>query len=213
VSRAATTERVTKHGSGDVGHESYDGRSLLYAPALEPLLPPGLTVDTLDNRGRTGFLAVALVQTRRLRPAGWPSSLGSDFFLSGYRIFTRFTTPEGHSLRGLRILRSDTDRVTMAIAGNLLTHYNYRIAQVDFQSMNGELSVKVATPGGEADLSVRANLDDHEPWLPANSCFADEKPPVVSPDRCLTPSTTNPRRIPSLPFVVVADSGVHGLST
>lgn len=31
-----TIERVTKHGSGDVGHESHDGRSLLYAQALEP---------------------------------------------------------------------------------------------------------------------------------------------------------------------------------
>src|SRR5438132_189963 len=56
----------------------------LPAPALEPLLAPGLEVDRV---GDLGILAVALVQTRDLRPAGWPSAMGLDFFLSGYRVF------------------------------------------------------------------------------------------------------------------------------
>jgi hypothetical protein len=33
-------------------------------------------------------------------------------------------------MRGLRILRSDTDNRLMAWSGNLLTHYGYRYAQV-----------------------------------------------------------------------------------
>ena len=53
--------------------------------------------DTADNLRRTltdfartlheghGFLAIARVQTERLRPTGWPAFLGRDFFLSGYR--------------------------------------------------------------------------------------------------------------------------------
>ena len=94
------------------------------APALQPLLPPGLLLDTLNDQDETGFLAIALVQTRRLRPAGFPRLLGRDFFLSGYRIFTTFHTPTGRTLRGLRILRSDTNRRLMACSGNLLTHYN-----------------------------------------------------------------------------------------
>ena len=59
----------------------------LPAATLRPLLPPGLTLDEYDGQG---FVAVALVQTRRLRPAGWPTWSGQDFFLTGYRVFTRF---------------------------------------------------------------------------------------------------------------------------
>ena len=36
--------------------------------------------------------------------------LGQDFVLTGYRIFAKFRTPGGRTLRGLRILRSDADR-------------------------------------------------------------------------------------------------------
>src|SRR5436190_7657676 len=87
---------------------------------LSPLLPAGLVVDTF---GDFGFLAIALVQTRDLRPVGMPQLFGQRFFLSGYRIFTRYRTAEGRVLRGLRILRSDTDSALMKYAGNALTHY------------------------------------------------------------------------------------------
>ena len=98
---------------------------------LQPLLPPGLVLDSL---GDYAFLAVAIVQTEALRPAGLPRALGQDFFLCGYRIFVRFRTASGRILRGLRILRSDTDRRLMLVFGNLLTHYQYRLAQVSVQA-------------------------------------------------------------------------------
>src|SRR5258705_586588 len=74
---------------------------------LRPLLPPGLELDTFDD---FGFVAVALVQTYRLRPAFLPGWMGQSFFLSGYRIFARFTTHSGLTLLGLRVLRSVTGR-------------------------------------------------------------------------------------------------------
>src|SRR5919198_4432964 len=92
---------------------------------LEPLVPPGLVLDTYRD---FAFTAIALVQTERLRPAFLPASLGLDFFLTGYRIFVRVAdTP---SLRGLYILRSDADRRLMVVLGNLLTHYSYRLADI-----------------------------------------------------------------------------------
>jgi len=94
---------------------------------LEPMLPPGLT---LDARGELGFMAVAMVQTRRLRPAFLPARFGQDFFLAGYRIFARFRRPSGGMIRGLRILRSDADRRLMVWLGNALTHYHYLPARV-----------------------------------------------------------------------------------
>jgi hypothetical protein len=73
---------------------------------LRPLLPPGLVLDAYEG---SGFVAIALVQTERLRPVGVPPALGRDFFLSGYRIFSRLRRPDGKVLRGLRIIRSDAD--------------------------------------------------------------------------------------------------------
>src|SRR5689334_8881523 len=89
---------------------------------LRPFLPPGLTLDCYEE---SAFLAIALVQTEHLRPVGLPSVLGRNFFLSGYRIFSRYTRNDGKVLRGLRIIRSDADSGLMVRFGNLLTHYRY----------------------------------------------------------------------------------------
>lgn len=137
---------------------------------LAPLLPPGLSLDTYAS---LGFLAVALVQTKDLRPVVIPAALGQDFFLSGYRVFSRFTTKAGRRLRGLRILRSDTDRKGMAISGNLLTHYNYAKCDVDLEASGGRLAVRITTPEGEADLDVVADLASKPAPLPAGSPFPD----------------------------------------
>ena len=147
----------------------------LPADVLGKLLPPGLELDTFGPAGEIGFVAVALVQTRGLRPVGMPRALGQDFFLSGYRIFTRFRTPQGRRLRGLRILRSDTDKRRMVVSGNLLTHYNYCFARVDFRADRDRLAVRIETPNREADLDVTADLREEASRLPADSCFATER--------------------------------------
>lgn len=81
-------------------------------------LPSGLVPDTHNEH--TAFLAVAVVQTRRLRPAGLPAFLGHDFVLVGYRFFVRFTNPFGRTLRGLYILRSENGQVTHGPAWKFL---------------------------------------------------------------------------------------------
>jgi hypothetical protein len=97
---------------------------------------------------------------------------GQDFFLAGYRVFTRFRTREGRTLRGLRILRSDTNHVRMVVAGNLLTHYDYHQCHVHIATSASDrrLRVTVRTTDGRADVDVIANLTD--PALPAGSPFS-----------------------------------------
>jgi len=142
-----------------------------YPPAmLAPLLPPGLRLD--EHQGH-GFVAVAMVQTRRLRPAGLPAFVGRDFFLTGYRVFARLTTGEGRELRGLRILRSDTDSRVMKLFGNLLTHYNYHRITVKHRRSRDTLALDVTSPDGAADVQVTARLDAN--GLPAGSVFPDER--------------------------------------
>jgi hypothetical protein len=135
---------------------------------LQQLLPPGLMVDTYEDYG---FIAIAMVQTRRLHPAFLPAALGVDFFLTGYRVFTRFAAKP--SLRGLRILRSDTDRLLMAVGGNLLTHYGYVHCRAAMEADGDRLRVTVSSPGAAADLDVVADLSSCPAPLPAGSPFAN----------------------------------------
>jgi hypothetical protein len=137
---------------------------------LEPLLPPGLSLDTFNE---LGFVAIAMVQTEALRPSFCPVSLGQDFFLSGYCLFTRYRTKAGRTLRGLRVLRTDTDHRLMAFCGNRLTHHNYRCARVEYRESGNEVEIKIQTPGAEADLHVVADLASRPAPLPAGSPFAD----------------------------------------
>lgn len=137
---------------------------------LTPLLAPSLTLDTF---GDFGFLAIALVQTEGLRPLGAPRFTGRDFFLSGYRIFARYTSKSGAHLRGLRILRSDTDNPLMALGGNLLTHYHYHLARVRISETPTQIEYSIGTPRQTADLQVRADLTSRPASLPASSPFPD----------------------------------------
>ncbi|MBA2242653.1 MAG: DUF2071 domain-containing protein [Chthoniobacterales bacterium] len=136
---------------------------------LTPLLPPGLVLDSFRD---FGFLAIAMVQTEGLRPAFLPQAFGQDFFLSGYRIFARFETKGGRTLRGPRILRSDTDSQRMVRFGNLLTHYQYRLAEVVFSIESKRLKIAITTPRQEADLHVIADLHETT-YLPPGSPFSD----------------------------------------
>jgi len=136
------------------------------AKVLRPMLPPGLELDAV---GDEGFVAVALVQTERLRPDGMPAVLGGDFFLAGYRIFATF--PErGRTLRGLRILRSDTDRTLMALGGNLLTHYNYHRCRAHVSTGTDAAHFTIESRDGFGDVDVVVHFDDET--LPPESPFA-----------------------------------------
>jgi hypothetical protein len=155
------------------GVEAFFDWSLVLAYAvpralLAPLVGPGLDIDAY---GDWGFLAIAMVSTRALRPRGLPEWLGRDFFLSGYRIFTRFARPGNPTLRGLRILRSDTDRVAMVRLGNVFTHYGYRHAKVDVTRDAERLEIRVHTPAREADVHVTADLASRPAPLPLDSPF------------------------------------------
>jgi hypothetical protein len=55
----------------------------------------------------------------------------------------------------------------MAYAGNLLTHYNYRLCKADLRTTSEELHWTVSTPRSEADIEVVARLTD-EPKTPPN---------------------------------------------
>ncbi|MGW7001885.1 DUF2071 domain-containing protein [Streptomyces sp. NPDC054933] len=145
------------------------------ADVLRPLLTPGLELDTYPAGTREyGFAAVALVDLRALRPPFAPRVLGSDQLMTGYRVFTRFRTPGGRTMRGLRILRSDTSSRVLALGGNVLTRYHYQLAQLGCRVTGDRLEFAVRSRDAAADLLIAANIKDAAP-LPAGSPFASER--------------------------------------
>src|SRR5580765_2087862 len=137
---------------------------------IQHLIPECLELDTLN--GKWAFIAVAMVETKALRPKGFPKMLGNDFFLIGYRVFVRFTNDAGKSLRGLYILKSETDKKKMEFFGNIFTHYNYTTTDITQKRQNGIIEIY----SNKSDFKIRIEDPRNESIpLPAGSPFADWK--------------------------------------
>jgi uncharacterized protein YqjF (DUF2071 family) len=137
---------------------------------LRPLVPAALEIDTYEG---LGFVTVSMVWTRKLRPAGFPAFLGRDFFLAGYRIFTRFHDDSDRRLRGLKILCSETDKRTMVWLGNLLTAYNYRRVSVEIRESGPETRVATFLSDGTRTLDITFDASSENMDLPVGSPFND----------------------------------------
>lgn len=131
-------------------------------------LPDCLEPDVFDDRW--AFVAVAIVQTRKLRPAGFPAWMGSDFILVGYRFFVRYKSASGRNLRGLYILRSETDKARMVRLGNCFTRYGYVKSGIRLTETAGRLHVEAPDTGLEIELDLTS---EGSAPLPPGSPFAD----------------------------------------
>lgn len=135
---------------------------------LEKLIPAPLKLDTFQNHW--GFVAMALVETKNLRPKGFPSILGNDFTLIGYRIFVRYTNVKGKNLRGLYILKSETDKRKMEFLGNIFTNYQYKT--IDIQKSIHTNSILFLSKSGGFDIRLKTDVES-DIELPTNSPFAN----------------------------------------
>ena len=147
--------------------------SITYAlpPAtLLKFLPRGLCLDEWNG---LGFLAAAFVQTRGLRPVLFPKFAGSSYFFGGYRVFCRFVTRDGKELRGLKIVRSDTDKKMMVTLGNLLAHYNYHLAEVDLRRTADLVNLRIVSHDGNGDTDLIAEIAHPGEFLPDGSPFSN----------------------------------------
>jgi hypothetical protein len=137
---------------------------------LQKLIPECLALDTFQNKW--AFIAVAMVQTKDLRPTGFPKMLGNDFFLIGYRVFVRFTNNAGKNVRGLYIMKSETDKKKMEFFGNIFTHYNYTTTDINQVKQNGTTEIN----SHKSDFKMQVENSDTTPVpLPAGSPFSDWK--------------------------------------
>lgn len=137
---------------------------------IQHLIPECLELDTFNDKW--AFIAVAMVQTKSLRPKSFPKFMGNDFFLIGYRVFVRFKNNAGKNLRGLYILKSETDKKKMEFLGNIFTHYNYTTTDINQTKENGTIEINSTQSGFE--IRIENNNNENIP-LPEGSPFADWK--------------------------------------
>ncbi len=136
---------------------------------LEKLIPECLELDTFNETW--AFIAVAFVQTKHLRPKGFPQLFGNDFFLTGYRVFVRYINNQGKRLRGLYILKSETNKLKMSFLGNIFTHYKYTVTDIQFHHNSEKISIK----SKKSDLDVEVKLNNSFVALPKGTPFRDWK--------------------------------------
>jgi uncharacterized protein YqjF (DUF2071 family) len=145
---------------------------LTYAIAkdeLKDLIPECLELDTFNDRW--AFIAVAMVDTKHLRPKGFPQFMGDDFFLIGFRVFVRYTNNQGKRLRGLYILKSETNKKKMSFFGNIFTHYSYTTTDIALSSINDKISISSVKSG----LDIEVDTSKTEVSLPKGSPFGEWK--------------------------------------
>jgi hypothetical protein len=136
---------------------------------IQAILPPCLELDCFNDQW--AFVAVALVQTKNLRPKGFPVFAGNDFFLIGYRIFVRYRNKDGKSLRGLYILKSETDKKKMEWLGNIFTHYKYSTTDIEVREESAQLEIH----SKKSDFILKAEITEAEINLPVQSPFQNWK--------------------------------------
>lgn len=136
---------------------------------LQGLIPECLELDTFDNKW--AFVALAMVNTKGLRPKGFPKFMGNNFFLIGYRVFVRYTDKRGKRLRGLYILKSETNKRKMSFFGNIFTHYNYKTTDITYEKEGEYLNIR----SKKSALDVTISSDRHEIKLPETSPFSEWK--------------------------------------
>lgn len=136
---------------------------------IKPLIPECLELDTFQDQW--AFIAIALVRTKELRPHYFPRFLGSNFTLIGYRVFVKYTTKQGKRLRGLYILKSDTDKKSMEYLGSLFTQYRYDTIDIQYQRLDTIIDVHSQL----ADLNIKVEINTASTSLPQHSPFTSWK--------------------------------------
>jgi len=133
---------------------------------VQELIPECLELDVFNEKW--AFVAIAMVRTRGLRPKGFPAFFGNDFFLIGHRIFVKYRSTSGKRLRGLYILKSETDKKKMEFFGNIFTHYNYTTTDIEQSHTEGQVVFKSIKSDFRVEIAHEGDIA-----LPPHSPFTD----------------------------------------
>ena len=123
---------------------------------LRSLVPANLALET---RGDMAFVAVAVVDMQRLHPSRLPAWTGTDAVFVGYRVFVRTEVANGRMRRGLKVLRTDVDRLHLLVGTRMLTRYDAGLVSASWERHGHRQHVRVRSRWRGADLDVRTSSD------------------------------------------------------
>ena len=128
------------------------------------LIPTPLALDTHNDKA---LFAVAIVNTKQFRPAFLPKWMGMDFNLVGYRFLTTWQTPEGKQIRGLKIIKSQTNQKFMKILGDKLTQYQFNYNPIQVKTEDSLVTIE----GNGINIKLKIHEEPSLTPLPQNSIF------------------------------------------
>jgi len=97
--------------------------------------------------------------------------MGRDFHLIGYRLFVRRRAGDGRDLRGLQVLRSETDSQFLNITGNWMTRYHYHQAQIEWKK--DQAGTRIISRSRDGRTSIETGARSETAVLPKGSPFAN----------------------------------------
>ena len=120
--------------------------------------PAGLTPDVTDGKA---FVSVVIAEHEALRPAQFPSCMGTDFTQVAYRAIVQ--APNG--ARGVHPLRSDADSLWPTILGNLFSNCNFHLADAVWSGKSMLKAVAANPAAVELATSAHFMLEPRGPVI------------------------------------------------
>ncbi len=131
---------------------------------VRKLLPTVLNLDLFEDHA---LFAVAVVQTKKFRPAFLPAFLGQKFNLVGYRFLTTYQRNDGKTIRGLKIIRSQTNQKIMKWGGDRLSQYKFEYNPIVFEITGNAAKFS----GNGIEIGLKLHDDKAAVPLPETSIF------------------------------------------
>ena len=113
------------------------------------------------------LLAVAIVKTKNFRPSFLPSWMGMKFNLVGYRFLSTYQLNETKSIRGLKIIKSQTDQKFMKFFGDKLSQYKFNYNPIKIETRDDLVIIE----GEGIDIKLRVHENPSNTPLPTQSVF------------------------------------------
>ncbi len=135
--------------------------------SLQLLVPDFMHLGLFNDEW--AFLEVEVLDTRQIRPRGFPTFTSNDFITIAFRVLVEYVKTDDKKFRGLYTLKSETNKSGLAFWGNVLN--TYRFTATDLRIYKDEKNMSVFSY--RSGLEIEATIDEHAIPLPPSSPFKD----------------------------------------
>lgn len=121
------------------------------------------------------FWNVVISRLTEMRPKGTPSLIGIDYWHIAYRLYAYLHTDKGERIEGLYFVRSDCNSNLIAFAGNLLTDFQLRVAEIKVQQHDHQIEFNIDSADAPAHIIIDRAREVIRPEYSAFNTLAEAK--------------------------------------